>query len=57
MLRVIERVAIWVACAALAVPAFGAGADLAPDALVKQVTLEVLDIVRHDKEIQAGDHR
>ena len=57
MLRVIEQVAIWVACAALAVPAFGAGADLAPDALVKQVTLEVLDIVRHDKEIQAGNHQ
>lgn len=57
MLRVIERVAIWVACATLAVPAFGAGADLAPDVLVKQVTLEVLDIVRHDKEIQAGNHK
>jgi len=57
MLRVIEQVAIWVACAMLAVPAFGAGADLAPDVLVKQVTLEVLDIVRHDKEIQAGNHQ
>jgi phospholipid transport system substrate-binding protein len=32
------------------------GADMAPDALVKMVTLEVLDIIAKDKDIQAG-HR
>lgn len=30
---------------------------LAPDALVKNVTEEVLDIVRKDKDIQAGSHK
>jgi phospholipid transport system substrate-binding protein len=29
----------------------------APDALVKAVTLEVVEIIRNDKEIQAGDRR
>jgi phospholipid transport system substrate-binding protein len=33
----------------------GAAADLTPDALVKKVTLEVIDIVAKDKDIQAGD--
>lgn len=31
--------------------------DLAPDALVKNVTSEVLDIVRKDKDIQSGNTR
>ena len=31
--------------------------DLAPDALVKTVTEEVLDIVRKDKDIQSGNHK
>ena len=31
--------------------------DMAPDELVKTVTLEVLDIIIKDKEIQAGDRR
>ena len=31
--------------------------EIAPDALVKNVTLEVMDIVRKDKDIQAGDRR
>lgn len=36
--------------------AVGAGAaDIAPDVLVKDVTNEVLDIVRKDKDIQAGN--
>jgi len=38
--------------AALAVPA--AAQDLAPDALVKNVTLEVVDLIAKDKEIKAG---
>ena len=29
----------------------------APDALIKSVTLEVLEIVRNDKDIQAGNSR
>ena len=29
----------------------------APDALVKNVTLEVVDIIRQDKDIQAGDRK
>ena len=31
--------------------------DLAPDVLVKNVTLEVMDVVRKDKDIQAGDRK
>lgn len=31
--------------------------EIAPDVLVKNVTNEVLEIVRNDKEIQAGSHR
>ncbi|MBI1942497.1 MAG: ABC transporter substrate-binding protein [Betaproteobacteria bacterium] len=30
---------------------------MAPDALVKNVTLEVVDIIRTDKDIQAGDRK
>jgi phospholipid transport system substrate-binding protein len=39
-------------CALLAPPSFAQ--DLAPDALVKGVTLEVIDIISKDKEIKAG---
>ena len=36
----------------------GAGAqDVAPDALVKSVTEDVLEIVRKDKDIQSGNHK
>jgi phospholipid transport system substrate-binding protein len=38
--------------AAFALPV--AGQDLAPDALVKNVTLEVVDLIAKDKEIKAG---
>ncbi|MDO8932106.1 MAG: ABC transporter substrate-binding protein [Rhodocyclaceae bacterium] len=38
--------------------AAGVGAqEMAPDALVKNVTEEVLDIVRKDKDIQSGNHK
>lgn len=57
MLRTIDRLLTWVACAALAAPALAGAADVAPDVLVKQVTLEVIDIVKQDKDIQAGDHQ
>ncbi len=33
------------------------GAELAPDALVKQTADEVLTIIKNDKEIQAGNNR
>src|SRR5262245_39284305 len=39
----------------LALPALAQ--DLAPDALAKKVTDEVLTIIRSDKDIQAGDKR
>ena len=57
MSRAIRLSLAWIACAALAAPGVGAMAEVAPDELVKRVTLEVLDIVKHDREIQAGDHR
>ena len=31
--------------------------DQAPDALVKEVTLEVADIIQKDKDIQKGDRK
>jgi phospholipid transport system substrate-binding protein len=37
-------------------PAAGAQ-DVAPDALVKTVTLEIVDIIAKDKDIKAGDSR
>jgi len=57
MSRVIRLFLAWIACAALAAPVAGAAPDVAPDELVKRVTLEVLDIVKRDKEIQAGNHQ
>jgi len=57
MLRAIDRFLTWVAFAALVAPALAVAADMAPDVLVKQVTLEVVDIVKQDKDIQAGDHQ
>ncbi len=41
------------ACAVLAAPA--AMAELAPDALVRQISVEVIDTARSDKAIQAGE--
>jgi phospholipid transport system substrate-binding protein len=57
MRQLIERFSLFVLCALCAAPLTGFAADLAPDALVKQVTLEVLDIVKQDRDIQAGDHK
>ena len=49
------------ALAALAALVFAAAAvraqDIAPDVLVKNVTLEVLDIILKDKDMQSGDQR
>jgi phospholipid transport system substrate-binding protein len=43
--------------AVLAAPLVALAAELAPDALVKEVTNDVLAIVRQDKAIQSGDTR
>jgi len=45
------------ACAGLvfAAPLQAAGAAAAPDALVRQISTEVIDTVKADKEIQAGN--
>jgi len=39
----------------LAVPAFAQ--DIAPDELVRKVTADVLDTIKSDKDLQAGDRR
>ena len=41
----------------LAVPALAQAQDMAPDALAKKVTEEVLAIIRADKDIRAGNTR
>src|SRR5262245_40665652 len=46
----------WIAAKLLLAHAF-ASAQEAPDVLVKNVTNEVLDIIRKDKDIQAGNTR
>jgi len=46
---------IMAALFALVTPAARANTDLAPDALARSVTDEVLSIVRADKELQAGN--
>jgi phospholipid transport system substrate-binding protein len=54
MLR--QRFTSWFSAAALLLAAVGAAhAQQAPDALVKQVSNEVLEAARADKSIQAGD--
>lgn len=57
MLQVIARIATLAATAAFVVAAPASAQDMAPDVLVKNVTLEVVDIVRADKDIQAGDRK
>jgi phospholipid transport system substrate-binding protein len=57
MWRMIDRFVLFILCTSLVGPVSGAAADVAPDVLVKQVTLEVIDIVKHDRDIQAGDHK
>jgi len=58
MLRSIERVVAGVALVALTAFAAPARANMmAPDVLVKKVTLEVVDIIKHDKDIQGGNRQ
>lgn len=49
-----KRIAIAAVLCALAAPVALATTDIAPDALARSVTDEVLAIVRADKELQAG---
>jgi phospholipid transport system substrate-binding protein len=48
---------IYVLVASLFFPLVVVAQEVAPDALVRNVTSEVLDIVRKDKEIQSGNTR
>jgi phospholipid transport system substrate-binding protein len=57
MLRGIELILGGVALVALTTTARGAGADTPPDVLVKDVTLEVVEIIKNDKDIRGGDRR
>jgi len=43
--------------AALSLNAAALAQELSPDQLIKNVTTEVLDIVRKDKDIQSGSHK
>ncbi len=53
------RMTRWIAAAALSLVAIGAQAQAAkaPDALIKEVSSDVLDSVKADKTIQSGDVR
>ncbi|HKI63281.1 MAG TPA: ABC transporter substrate-binding protein [Burkholderiales bacterium] len=57
MLRGIELALGGIALLAVTTLARAAGADTPPDVLVKDVTLEVVHIIRSDKDIQSGDRR
>jgi len=57
VLPLIARVSAVAALAACCLAAPALAMDMAPDLLVKNVTLEVVDIIRSDKEIQAGDRK
>jgi phospholipid transport system substrate-binding protein len=50
-----QRVFSWFSAALLMVAAAGVQAQQAPDALIKQVSTEVLDAAKADKSIQTGD--
>jgi phospholipid transport system substrate-binding protein len=57
MPRAIERVLGGVALVAAATLAAAADSDTPPDILVKNVTLEVVHIIKNDKDIQSGDRK
>lgn len=57
MSPVIARFVALAAMVAISVAGAARAQDMAPDVLVKNVTLEVVDIVRSDKDIQAGDRK
>ena len=57
MPRAIERVLGGVALVAAATLAAAADSGTPPDILVKNVTLEVVHIIKNDKDIQSGDRK
>ena len=57
MPAVIARFATAAATAALVLSAGARAQDMAPDVLVKNVTLEVVGILQKDKDIQKGDRK
>ncbi len=57
MLRGIKLILGGTALIALTTTARAAGADTPPDVLVKDVTLDVVAIIRSDKEIRGGDRK
>jgi len=57
MARLFARFAGAAATAALVLAGGALAQEMAPDALVKNVTLEVVDILQKDKDIQKGDRK
>src|ERR1035438_9406201 len=55
MKRLLGLMASFVLFAGASAQSVAQSVDLAPDVLIKNVTTEVLDIVRKDKEIQNGN--
>lgn len=55
MPRSVERALVGIALVAAATLACASGSDTPPDVLVKNVTLDVISIIQHDKAIQSGD--
>ncbi len=51
------RLAAAAAAAAIVVAGSARAQEMAPDVLVKNVTLEVVDLIQKDKDIQKGDRR
>lgn len=50
-----RRTTSWLAAALVAAPLFAQADITAPDALIKQMSTEVIDTVKSDKAIQGGD--
>lgn len=57
MLPMFVRLATAAATAGLVLAGGAQAQELAPDVLVKSVTLEVVDIIQNDKDIQKGDRK
>jgi phospholipid transport system substrate-binding protein len=57
MLPIFVRLATAAATAALVLAGGARAQEMAPDLLVKSVTLEVVDIIQKDKDIQQGDRK
>lgn len=57
MLAMFVRLATAAATAGLVLAGGAQAQEMAPDALVKSVTLEVVDIIQNDKDIQKGDRK